>query len=65
LDACLTREERIAVWEEAAKTAKDIASDARARYEAGIEPQVYSIEGSEYQKEVELELAKSKFEAQQ
>jgi hypothetical protein len=65
LDACSTPEDRVAVWKDAAKTAQEIADDQAAGYEAGIVPQVNEIEGSEYQKEVELELAKSKFEAQQ
>jgi hypothetical protein len=65
LDACLTSEERVAVWKDAANTAQDIADDQASRYEDGTVPEVNKIEGSEYQREVELELAKSKFEAQQ
>jgi hypothetical protein len=65
LDACFTPEERVAVWEDAAKTAQDMADEQASRYEAGTVPEVVKDEGSEYQKEVELELGKSKFEAQQ
>ena len=65
LDACVTPEERVAVWKDAAKTAQEIADDQASRFEAGSVPEVNKLEGSEYQKEVELELAKSKFEAQQ
>jgi hypothetical protein len=65
LAASFTSEERLAVWEEAAKVAKDIASEQEARFEAGTVPSVYKEEGSEYQKEVELEYARAKFEAQQ
>jgi outer membrane protein TolC len=65
LDGCVNSEERVEVWKGAANTAQEIADDQASRYEAGSATEVDKIEGSEYQKEVELELAKSKFEAQQ
>jgi hypothetical protein len=65
LDLCFTPEERVAAWENAAKTAKEIADDQADCYVAGTVPEVNKDEGSEYQKEVELELGKSKFEGQQ
>ena len=65
LDACVNPEERVAVWEDAAKTAQEIANHEASQYETGVAMEVDKDEGSEYQKEVELELAKSKFEAKQ
>jgi len=64
LDACFTPEERVAVWGDAAKTAQEIADEQADQYVNGIVPDINKIEGSEYQKEVELDLGKSKFEAQ-
>jgi hypothetical protein len=65
LDACLTPKQRVAVWKDAAKTARELANEQASWFEAGLVPQMNKLEANEYQKEVELELKKSEFEAQQ